>query len=190
MSQILDVFIHQLSGAGDVIRLQPQSWTQVIPRGRMRRLNGLTSQCHIAATFHMVMLSDHRHWNKPWKAVHASTPWFNLILLRPQTGSDILGQFGTFLLPLKCGVGNGKSTPVSKVPKTPYHYTNILCSCQGTQPSSSRLALGITAYETCKLFFLFWFSYCWPNPKHMWERVYCTIKETLIKVWWHLRLHR
>lgn len=41
----------------------------------------------------------------------------SLSALRP--GFDYQGQFGTFLFPLKCGVGNGKSSLASKVPKTP-----------------------------------------------------------------------
>lgn len=62
-------------------------------------------------------------------------------------GSDYQGQFGTFLFPLKCGTGNRKSSLVSKVPKRPQHYTNMLCSCQGTQALWSHMALGVIIYE-------------------------------------------
>lgn len=44
--------------------------------------------------------------------------------LRP--GFNYQGQFGTFLFPLKCGTGNGKSKLMSKVPKRPWYYKKTL----------------------------------------------------------------
>lgn len=98
---------------------------------------------------------------------------FNLIPPHPLPCSDYLGQFGTFLFPLKCGVGNGKLSIVSKVPKKPWHYTNKICSCWVIQALWS----GFKCQPLWKLHA--YFFYTRPDPEHALH-----IDYSRMKVWW------